>query len=398
MSRTRILGIVAEYDPFHLGHLYHLTEAKKRVQPDLTYVVLSPCFKQRGTPAMLSPSDRAFLALKAGADAVFALPVLWAVRDAEHYALGAVSLLAGLGATHLAFGAETDNPALLRQAACLLESPSGALESALRSGLDRGEGWPSALSAAAHSLLPEARNLLSSPNNVLAVCYLRAILRLRCSLEPVVIRRSGRYHADAVDPVSPSASALRDALRRGHYNAAYGAVPPFTATLLRKRLLERRVPDDTVSDALLLARLREMTQEEYANLPDVSEGLENALRNAAQSALSREEVLRSLTGVRYPAARISRLCAYALLGVSRGDVDNLSLPNSALLLGLRRNPDMTAHWKHLRIPVISSFIKWKTAANPADLAAWRLWAQCCRLPDTLPFTERTLSMEQTAAD
>ena len=112
-----ILGIIAEYDPFHNGHLYHLNEAKKRVQPDFTYIVLSPCLKQRGTFSMLSPLDRARLALEAGADAVFALPVLWTVRDAEHYALGAVSMLASLGVTHLAFGAETADLPLLQRTA-----------------------------------------------------------------------------------------------------------------------------------------------------------------------------------------------------------------------------------------------------------------------------------------
>ena len=96
-----ILGIVAEYDPFHNGHLYHLDEAKKRVSPAWTYVALSPCLKQRGTLPLLSPADRARCALEAGADAVFALPVLWTVRDAEHYALGAVSLLGSLGVTLL---------------------------------------------------------------------------------------------------------------------------------------------------------------------------------------------------------------------------------------------------------------------------------------------------------
>ena len=92
----KILGIVAEYDPFHRGHLHHITEAIRRASPDLVFVVLSPCFKQRGELALLSPSDRARLALEAGADAVFSLPVLWTVRDAEHYALGAVSLLSNL--------------------------------------------------------------------------------------------------------------------------------------------------------------------------------------------------------------------------------------------------------------------------------------------------------------
>ena len=98
---VKILGIVAEYDPFHRGHLFHLREAQKQVLPDLTFVALSPCFKQRGELSLLSPADRARCALEAGADAVFSLPVCWTLRDAEHYALGSVALLANLGANFL---------------------------------------------------------------------------------------------------------------------------------------------------------------------------------------------------------------------------------------------------------------------------------------------------------
>ena len=119
-----VLGIVAEYDPLHNGHLYHLSEAKSLVKPDLTYVVLSPCIKQRGDLPLLSPLDRARLALEAGADAVFALPVLWTVRDAEHYALGAVSLLASLGVTHLVCGMAT---VFSRASTCTYSGKSSSL-------------------------------------------------------------------------------------------------------------------------------------------------------------------------------------------------------------------------------------------------------------------------------
>ena len=154
--RMKILGIVAEYDPFHSGHLYHMTEAVRRVSPDLVFVVLSPCFKQRGELSLLSPLDRARLALEAGADAVFSLPVLWTVRDAEHYALGAVSLLASLGVTDLAFGAETADESLLFRAAGLLENPSPAFSALLKEKLSSGVGYPAALSGAFSSVLPEA--------------------------------------------------------------------------------------------------------------------------------------------------------------------------------------------------------------------------------------------------
>ena len=135
-----------------------------------------------------------------------------------------------------------------------------------------------------------------------------------------------------------------------------------------------------------------MSAADYAQLPDLSEGLENALRHAAFTASRQDELIGMLTGVRYPAARISRLCACALLQAAPEDFLSLPLPESALLLGLRKNPEMTALWKSLPLPVISSFTEWKKTAHPADLLAWSLWAQCCHLPDTLPFSEKTVSI------
>ena len=388
----KILGIVAEYDPFHRGHLYHMTEAVRRASPDLVFVVLSPCLKQRGEIPLLSPSDRARLALEGGADAVFSLPGLWTVRDAEHYALGAVSLLSKLGVTDLAFGAETADESLLLRAADLLENPSPSFSAVLKENLSSGTGYPAALSAAFSSILPEAEGLLDQPNNILAVCYLRAILRLKLSLRPVIISRTGSYHAAEIDSASPSASAIRDCLLRGSYVSAFEAVPSYTADLLRRRFLEGRIPDERVLDALLLSRLRSMTDEEYSLLPDLSEGMENALRTAAAVSRTREELILSLSGRRYPAARISRLCACALLGITKNDTENAPLPDHALLLGLRKRPEMTALWKSLPVPVITSFTEWKKTASPSDLAAWRLWAQCSGLPDTLPFTEKLVSI------
>ena len=386
----KILGIVAEYDPFHNGHLYHISEAKNQVSPDLIYIALSSCVKQRGELSLLSPSDRALCALEAGADAVFCLPVLWTVCDAEHYALGAVSLLSRLGVTHLAFGAETAEIGLLHRAAELLESPGAAFQAVLKNRLNTGMGYPAAVSAALSAELPEAHGLLNQPNNVLAVCYLRAVLHLGLAVEPVMIPRAGSYHAAEINTVFPSASALRDSLIRGNYSAVYSALPAYTAEIIRRRFLERRVPDENILDTLLISRLRTMSDEEYHLLPGLSEGMENVLHTRAAATVSRKELISSLTGRRYPSSRISRLCACALLGITDQQQKNKQLPESALLLGLRNRPETTAQWNSLTIPVISSFTEWKKAAHPADLAAWRLWAQCCRLPDTLPFSEKIM--------
>ena len=118
----RVVGVVAEYNPFHRGHAHHLQTARRLAGADAVVAVMSGCFVQRGDAALLSPGVRARMALSAGADAVILLPCLWSVRDAEHFALGGVSLLSSLGVDAISFGAETADKACLRQAAHLLNS------------------------------------------------------------------------------------------------------------------------------------------------------------------------------------------------------------------------------------------------------------------------------------
>ena len=387
-DRMRVLGIVAEYDPFHLGHARHLRLAREAVRPDAVLIALSPCIKQRGELALLSPHDRAACALSEGADAVFALPVLWTVRDAEHYALGAVSLLAGLGATHLAFGAETDDLSLLRRTAELLENPPEGCRTHMAGLLSTGMGYPAALAASAAVYLPEAGRILSSPNNTLAVCYLRALIRLNLSLEPVLIPRSGSYHAAEIRRDSPSASSLRSALLRGWYAPVTEAVPESCAFLLKKRFLEGVHPDTSLWDALLLSRLRALPEEIWNHLADASEGLGDALRQAAFACTTRGQIISRLSGRRYPASRISRLCCYAMLGVTDSDLRSLPLPEEALLLALRKHSAATALLKSTGIRVLSDAASWKQSASSADRLSWEFWAQCCSLPPTLPMTEK----------
>ena len=385
-EKPRILGIVAEYDPFHRGHERHLSLAREAVRPDYTYVALSGCLKQRGELSMLSPYDRARCALAAGADAVFALPTVWTVRDAEHYSLGAVSLLGRLGVTHLSFGAEDADLTGLEKAAEMLEDPPEDFRKALRTRLDAGYGYPGAVSSAMEETDPESAALLQKPNNTLAVCYLRAIRRLGLSMQAVPIPRSGSFHAETIHPGEPSASALREALCRGDYVHALAAVPESARKLLREAFLAGRIPDSGLFGRLLIRRLRTMAPEEIANLPDVSEGLEDRLRQAARQAGDAQRLIGLISGKRYPRARISRICAWAMLEGRRENVKETPLPERGVLLGLRKNPQMTALWRQGACSVTTDW------DDETDLKAWRLWAQCAGYPDTLPWTEKVVSL------
>ena len=363
-----VLGIVAEYDPFHNGHLHHLHKAMESVSPSSVLVALSGPFKQRGEAALLSPFARARCAVDCGADAVFALPVLWTVRDAEHYALGAVSMLASLGATHLAFGAETADLPLLQRTAALLEDSPVQLRNALHAVLAEGNGYPAALAEAAGACIPESRSLLGHANNILAVCYLRAIRRLGLSLSPVVIPRTGSYHAATVDSSVPSASAVRESLCRGDWRVL-SALPEASSSVVRSAFLARETTEQSRLDTLLLDRLRSMKPEEASRLPDCPEGLDAALLNAARTAGSREELISLLTTRRYSSARISRLCTHALLGITREQLENTPLPSAAMLLAIKKNPSLTGSWKSSTVQVLSP-AKWLEQAGSPDLSAW----------------------------
>ncbi len=399
-----ILGIVAEYDPFHLGHARQISLARELVQPAETLIVLSGCFRQRGDPAMFMPYDRAACAMDAGADAVFALPVLHTLRSAADYAFEAVSLLSSLGCTHISFGAETDDLPLLKAAASLLEEQPDFFRRALQEEMKNGTGFPraleSAMSAGSSSsgspFSPETARLLSQPNNTLAICYLRALIRLRSPMIPVVIRREGNYASEDIIPSSPSASALRGALLRGDWKNALPALPSYSRSLVQEAFLTSRVLRPEPFDSLLLSRLRTMTSGEAESLPDVSEGLQNRLLREAKKSSSRAELLSRTASRRYPAARVSRLCACALLHIRPQDYAAAAAgPAETLLLALRPRSGIAARWEGLPVSILSSL---KNTKNPplwqADFLAWKIFAQCAGLPDNLPFSERIRTKEE----
>jgi len=364
---------MAKYDPFHRGHGRHLAMARERVRPDATVVVMSGCFKQRGSLSLLSPHDRAACALAEGADAVVALPTSWTVRDAEHYALGGVSLLRKMGATHLAFGAEAEGMEPLRAAARMLEETEPQLGEGLRRGLGKGMGYPAALAAAVSALDAEAGRALAAPNNILAVCYLRALRRLGAEMQPVMIPRRGAYHAGSIDPEEPSASAIRGALGRGDYASAFAALPEASRRIAEEAFLRGRFPREERLDPILIHRLRSMDREELEQIADVSEGLEDRILKAARASRTRQEILDRASSRRIPRGRISRILACALLGLTKENIREAGLPEQGVLLGLRKTPELTALWRE------TGFLPRTAPEAPADLRAAALWETCAGL-------------------
>lgn len=375
-KKMDIIGVICEYDPFHLGHQHQLNRIRAQYPEGRIVCLMSGCFTQRGMPALFSPAFRAETALRAGADMVLELPAAYAIRDGEHFALGGVSLLNALGFVNvLSFGAE-DAPETLWSVARLLEAPDEGFTAALKQALSEGVSHATAQGKALSSCLPEAAAAIAKPNNILAICYLRAILRLKSSLVPYVVRRESDYHSDVLtDGTLPSATAIRAALIHGDDAAAQRACgydPPAAP---------RCLPD--ALDKVLLHKLRCATPSQLKALPYCGEGLENRLSAAARAATTREELLAQLKTRRYTRARLSRLCCHALLDVTADGLAAFPTPPYARLLGFREKAgDLLKLLGQSRLPIISKAAD-GDRTHPLyrlDMRAYDLWALGAGLP------------------
>jgi len=316
----RATGIVAEYNPFHNGHGYHLAATRRLTGDAPVVAVMSGNFVQRGEPALFDKWARAEMAVRGGVDVVVELPVCFAVRSAQFFAAGAIRLLNSLGVVdRVSFGAENADPDALRRLAAA--SGDAAVRAELRRRLDAGETYAAALgrSLAAASGLPGA--MVAAPNNILAVEYLRAIERYAPTLVPLPIARyAAGYHDSAVSGPIASATAIRAALLGGDKAAAYAALPAAGRELAERLIGEGRGPAawEDFTQAVL-AGLRRLSLAELAALPDVGEGLEYKLK-AAGAAGSLDELWSELKSRRYSRTRLQRAVVHSLLATRREDI------------------------------------------------------------------------------
>jgi len=322
----KVLGIIAEYNPFHNGHLYHLEQAKKLTGSSYTVAVISGNFTQRGSTALIDKWSRAEIALNCGVDLVLELPTLYATSSAENFADGAVKILNSLKVVdYLAFGAETSDMDLLEPITDVLYKEPKAYKMLLANELKKGVSFPKARENALMLYLGDIRkylNVLSSPNNILGLEYMKSLKKYNSIIKPVAITRfEAGYNDITYSGNIASATAIRNIIKNGNFKVLRKLVPAPSYGILMDNIKQGHIiPDLSVFERQIIYNLRKMSLSEIAELPDVTEGLENSIKKVANSCNTVNEFLNLIKSKRYTSTRLQRILIYSLLGITKKDI------------------------------------------------------------------------------
>ena len=319
----KVLGIIAEYNPFHNGHLYHIKQSIQQSSADYIICVVSGNFVQRGNTAIIDKWTKAKMALANGADLVIELPTIYSTSSAENFAEGAIKTLDALGIVDdISFGMETSDISTLNNIANILYQEPKEYITMLNHELKKGISFPKARENAIMMYLNDIKryaNILSGANNILGIEYLKAMKKLKSTLKPIGIQREKIfYHDEFIVDDFASATAIRKMIVNRQFNDIMKVMPRSSYVLLAQELQNGHyVLDLSKFQAEILYKLRTMTLQEIKDLPDVSEGLENSIKSAADSCNNIIDLVNIIKSKRYTQTRIQRILIYALLGITK---------------------------------------------------------------------------------
>ena len=291
----KILGIISEYNPFHNGHKYHIDKSKELTGAEAVVAVMSGSFVQRGEPAFADKWLRAQTAVMSGADLVIENPFVYACNSAQVFADGAVNILDGLGCIDfLSFGSEAGSVDALVKFA----SETDEFKDRLHSALEQGMTYPKAVSFA----YGDDDGVMTGPNNILGIEYIKVLNRIKSGIEPVTVKRSDRgYHSYETEGIFASALKIRSIAAKGEdfsefvpysYKGYIGGLDYFS----------------------VMSHIISLSAEELDRLPSAGEGLGNRIKSQIRKSGSLNSLIDNIRGSRYTRSRISRVLCQMLAG------------------------------------------------------------------------------------
>ena len=371
---SRVLGIIAEYNPFHNGHLYHIAKTKQETNAQYIIAVISGNFVQRGNTSLINKWTKARMALLNGVDLVIELPTVYSISSAENFAEGAIKIFNSLGVVDtISFGMETSDISTLNNIANVLYSEPKEYITMLAHELKKGNSFPKARENALMMYLNDIKryaNVLSGANNILGIEYLKAMKKTKSTITPIGIKREKvLYHDKYIVDEFASATAIRKMLMTKELNDIRKVMPRNSYLLLGEELKKGHyVIDLSRFEKEIIYQLRKMTVEEIAKLPDVTEGLENSIKNAADSCNTIEELINMVKTKRFTQTRIQRILLYALLEIDKKQMEtSRKITPYVRVLGFNnKGKELISEMMHLnpKLNVVTSVKKYiDTVAN-----------------------------------
>jgi len=338
-----VVGIIAEYNPMHNGHLYHIAKAKELAKADRAVIIMSGSFTEQGNISVINKLDKASIAIENGADLVIELPTIYATSSSENFAYGAVKILNNLGIiTHLAFGAETDNLSGLQDIAKTFITNKEDIICKVKTLMQQGINSISAYNNVLSEYLENNDIDFSLPNNILAIEYLKALILLKSKIKPVLVKRLKSNHSDSkISNISEFASStsIRNVLSEPNFkkeeklNKIKPVIPENVLTFLKNN-------NFNINDNLwniLRYEIIKLKPDGLKNIYEIEEGLENKLYKEALTSINYNDFVQNVKSKRYTLGRIKRICIYIILNITKEKYSNLKDVNYARILKVKED-------------------------------------------------------------
>lgn len=372
-----ILGVIAEYNPFHKGHRMHIRKSKASTGCKYVIAVMSGNFVQRGEPAIVDKFCRTKMALQNGVDLVLELPVYYSCASAEYFARGAITVLDSCGVVDaLCFGSESGNLEELTAIAGILAKEDRLFKALLSQFLNSGMSYPRARSEALHSLAGSGSDCLKSPNNILGIEYLKAIQAVGSHITPYTIQREGAsYHSTDIHEQIPSATALRQAILNNEDEALKTGLPANCYELLSEEYQHGNLAELNNLSLLFHYMIKNHNGQWLGEISNVTEGLEHKIIKEAGRHYLLSDLAFAVKSKRYALTKIRRALLHILLELTKKEFEQMNQaggPQYIRVLGFRQESAFLLKeiQKKGSLPLLTNIKKADQALEGLALAQW----------------------------
>ncbi len=366
----KVLGVIVEYNPFHYGHLHHLENAKKLVNPDYTVAVMSGNFCQRGEPSIIEKYARTEIALKNGIDIVFELPFVYSIQDAGGFALGSVWSLHKTGVvTDIVFGSESSSLEMIERSAKVLVEQPQEFQMIIKKYLKEGYSYPNSRKYALKEYFGESYEKLFKSNDILGIEYVKTLIELKSNIKPYVITRIGANYTDEdLKGKFSSATAIRKAIKGGRNIDEY--VPETTYEILNREFSLGRGPVFWEELNFILSVFRLYKREDFESIYSFNEGLDKRFYDATRESGTLQEFIEIVKAKRFTFSRIKRAILNAFFRMEKEKVEKANKlgPQYLRILGFnQKGRELLSEMKRIsQVPIVPTASLYKNVLKEYD--------------------------------